>query len=111
MQYEGLYGTPDLQSAALAADRLLLFAGGAGITPVASVLQALLAAPLGPLPAAWAAGGVGVRARGADGSSAAEMEAGVVPEAASGCPHVHLVWAVTQQVGFIGIGSYGERRV
>ncbi|PNH08218.1 hypothetical protein TSOC_005222 [Tetrabaena socialis] len=40
--YEGLYGTPDLQAAAGAADRVLLFAGGAGITPIASVLQSLL---------------------------------------------------------------------
>ncbi|GIL69678.1 hypothetical protein Vretimale_10207 [Volvox reticuliferus] len=49
--YEGLYGTQDLQSAAAAADRVLLFAGGAGITPIASVLQALLtAAPLSPAP-------------------------------------------------------------
>ncbi|GLC44624.1 Ferric reductase-like transmembrane component [Pleodorina starrii] len=52
--YEGLYGTPDLQSAAVAADRVLLFAGGAGITPVLSVLQALLTAapPPQPQPAA-----------------------------------------------------------
>ncbi|GLI62592.1 hypothetical protein VaNZ11_005268 [Volvox africanus] len=42
--YEGLYGTQDLQSAAASADRVLMFAGGAGITPIASVLHALLTA-------------------------------------------------------------------
>ncbi|GFR49986.1 hypothetical protein Agub_g12130, partial [Astrephomene gubernaculifera] len=55
VQYEGLYGTPDLQAAAAAADRVLLFAGGAGITPIASVLQSLLLqtqmhTPQGPHP-------------------------------------------------------------
>ncbi|GIL66509.1 hypothetical protein Vafri_19975 [Volvox africanus] len=48
--YEGLYGTQDLQSAAATADRVLMFAGGAGITPIASVLHALLAAALESLP-------------------------------------------------------------
>ncbi|KXZ50746.1 hypothetical protein GPECTOR_15g431 [Gonium pectorale] len=60
--YEGLYGTPDLQAAAAGTDRLLLFAGGAGVTPLASLMQAVLresadAQPLLPLLRAAAARG------------------------------------------------------
>ncbi|KAG2431020.1 hypothetical protein HYH02_013549 [Chlamydomonas schloesseri] len=42
VRYEGMYGTPDLRAAVLAADRLLLFAGGSGVSVMASVLRVLL---------------------------------------------------------------------
>ncbi len=110
-----MYGTPDLQAAACAAERLLLFAGGSGVTPLASVLTALLrqererdeavaAAAAGRgLGAGGAVGGGGVEAPSGAGWSVAE---GVL-QAAAGLPRapprVELVWAVQHQVGEAGV--------
>lgn len=108
--YEGMYGTPDLQAAACAAERLLLFAGGSGVTPLASVLTALLRQEKErdeAVAAAGGGGGLGVAGMGGGGAEAPSGAGWSVAEgvlqAATGLPRapprVELVWAVQHQVG------------
>ncbi|KAG2485733.1 hypothetical protein HYH03_015542 [Edaphochlamys debaryana] len=101
--YEGLYGTSDLQAAVASSDHIQLFAGGSGITPLASIIEAMLLispAPADATPpskrpsAAGAANGHGPLS--APAVAPAPVGAAQEMPAHMG-PRVQLIWAVTQE--------------